>query len=677
MAQTTPNQILHYTASAANYPTWAIRVGNFALTDVGNNVKGSWGTFRMGLNPKAFTAIDAEDGLDKQTYTVYIYKPDGPGVICAGPACYLIDEEKKIPNPDDDYPGNNASSKPWYHLIRLKSWIQKFSASTGTFSSPLNYDEGFTDNTSQILPAGVLNNAFLWFRDQLSLSDPNLYSGGTAGNRIVVNKFYPPIIVSTASRIYDASYVASMPHGYGLAAANTSKFYNLVGFTHGVFTQGEDDSVIHEWDPEGGSIRNNDSTATHLFKIQQDLGFNFLGASQPQWTLNMYFNWAESSTNYNNWLITSQDTQPNASGNIGLFWGLGVREISGQQKLFYTSQIDSGGTRNDFPLTPGTVSLNRWYFVSVVHDISSSTSTYRFFINGKKVDTHTGSPWAQSFASGWANCSVFLGPAGLVDGKNFQYLSYYPVTSSDNDVRENFLRYALNSKIRNSDIRIALDTGTKASHLTTTKWIDISGYYRDATPTTSFTVGGYKPQYLEGEGTITHNSDLALFASEPFCLSIWFYSENISALLNIFNKSTNYFEIRQEAGGNLFVKTSQNGTGSFQNAAFSIDQSKWYNIFVTGTSLTDVKVYLYTHSGGTEDFEERTLTGSGITDPTVANSSNITISETTASTIRIASIIYWKSRFNENLCREFFSIQKGRFGYDTWTGRIANTGSCE
>lgn len=673
MAQTTPNQILHYTASAANYPTWAIRVGNFALTDVGNRVNGSWGTFRMGLNPKAFTALDAVDGLDKQTYTVYIYKPDGPGV-CAGPACYLIDEEKNIPNPGDPYPGNNSSIKPWYHLIRLKSWIQKFSASTGTFSSAYGYDEGFTDDTNQVLSAGGLNDTFLWFRDQLSLSDPNLYSGGTAGNRIVVNKFYPPIIVSTASRIYDASYVASMPHGYGLAAENSSKFYNLVGFTHGVFTQGEDDSVIHEWDPEGGSIRNNDPGATHLFKIKQDNGFSLVAANQPQWTLNMYFNWAESSTAYNNWLITSQDTQPAASGNIGLFWGLGIRQESGEQKLFYTSQIDTSGSRNDFSVTPGTVSLNRWYFVSVVHDLSNFISTYRFFINGKKVDTKTASSeWAQGIVD-FGTCSVFLGTNGLVDGKNFQYLSYYPVTSSDNDVRENFLRYALNSKIRNSDIRIALDTGTKASHLTTDKWIDISGYYRDATPTTSFTVGGYKPQYLQREGTITHNSDLALFASEPFCLSIWFYADSLAAH-NIFNKGTNYFEIRQEAGGNLFVKTSQNGTGSFQNVAFNIVQDKWYNIFVTGTSLTDVKVYLYSHSGGTEEFEERTLTGSGITDPTVGNSTNITIGET-PSHIRIASIIYWKSRFNENLCGEFFSIQKVRFGYDTWTGRIANTGSC-
>ncbi len=106
-----------------------------------------------------------------------------------------------------------------------------------------------------------------------------------------------------------------------------------------------------------------------------------------------------------------------------------------------------------------------------------------------------------------------------------------------------------------------------------------------------------------------------------------------------------------------------------------ISQGKWYNLFVTGTSLIDIQFYIFSHNGATQEVQTATLTGTGINDPTVGNNDNIVFNDN-GDYCRIASIIYWNSRFSQTLCNDFFAIQKGRFGYDSNEDRIAEIGEC-
>jgi len=667
MALTTPNQILHYTASAANYPSWAIRVGNFAVSDVGNNVQGSWGTFRLGLNPKSFTFTASVgqygiNGFAKQTYAVYIYKPDLLGTDCKGPSCFLLDDVKIIPNTNEDYPGGVSTTNPWYHLVKFTQWI---GASSSLVS---NYNENMEDDISTYV--GRVNNTLRWYRDQLSLGDARTYEGGTAGNRVVVNKFYPPIIANTASRIFDSSYVASLPWAPG-SVNSGSKIYNLSGLTHGVIASNE---TLQYWDYEGGYTKPNGGLT--LFDIPQDTGFALSGnAQEPSfWTLNMYVMMTNADTNYDQFLIKGGD---DVSDVNGMFAGIGFRNDSGIYRLTLGVRLSSGSARQDYTINGASFSLNQWYYISVVRE---ELEDYKFYLNGKYVGTSGNiGAFQQSHGSGTTASILYAGPASTANEnkyKNIQYLSYYPVEYAAPAVRENFLRYALNSKIKNSNIRIALDTGTKTSHQGYQQWIDMSGYDYHATSPAgeNFAWDGYKPGYTTRRGDILRSgrTDLDYFASSPFCLSIWFYIVDDTQNFNIFYKRLDeYFTIKHVATSTIQVSTEQNGVGQFQNTIGGIVKEKWHNIFVTGTSLIDVKFYIFTHTGETEVVQSATLTGDGISDPFVGNTDDIRFGDTN-DYCRIASIVYWNTNFSQALCREFFSIQKGRFGMDSYSNRIAD-----
>jgi len=667
MALTTPNQILHYTASAANYPSWAIRVGNFAVSDVGNNVQGSWGTFRLGLNPKSFTFTASVgqygiNGFAKQTYAVYIYKPDLLGTDCKGPSCFLLDDVKIIPNTNEDYPGGVSTTNPWYHLVKFTQWI---GASSSLVS---NYNENMEDDISTYV--GRVNNTLRWYRDQLSLGDARTYEGGTAGNRVVVNKFYPPIIANTASRIFDSSYVASLPWAPG-SVNSGSKIYNLSGLTHGVIASNE---TLQYWDYEGGYTKPNGGLT--LFDIPQDTGFALSGnAQEPSfWTLNMYVMMTNADTNYDQFLIKGGD---DVSDVNGMFAGIGFRNDSGIYRLTLGVRLSSGSARQDYTINGASFSLNQWYYISVVRE---ELEDYKFYLNGKYVGTSGNiGAFQQSHGSGTTASILYAGPASTANEnkyKNIQYLSYYPVEYAAPAVRENFLRYALNSKIKNSNIRIALDTGTKTSHQGYQQWIDMSGYDYHATSPAgeNFAWDGYKPGYTTRRGDILRSgrTDLDYFASSPFCLSIWFYIVDDTQNFNIFYKRLDeYFTIKHVATSTIQVSTEQNGVGQFQNTIGGIVKEKWHNIFVTGTSLIDVKFYIFTHTGETEVVQSATLTGGGISDPFVGNTDDIRFGDTN-DYCRIASIVYWNTNFSQALCREFFSIQKGRFGMDSYSNRIAD-----
>lgn len=667
MALTTPNQILHYTASAANYPGWAIRVGNFAFSDVGNNVSGSWGTFRLGLNPKSFTFNSAGgeygiDGFAKQTYAVYIYKPDLPDPQnCKGPSCFLLDNVKIVPNTNENYPGGVSTTNPWYHLVKFTQWIGASSSLVG------NYDEGMDDIIGNYVTR--VNNTLRWYRDQLSLGDARTYEGGTAGNRVVVNKFYPPIIANTASRIFDSSYVASVPWMPGSITSGT-KIYNLVGLTHGVLASNE---TIKYWDYEGGYMSTTSGGDT-LFDIPEDGGFALSGNFQEPsyWTINMYVMMSNANTNYDQFLIKSGGVVNNSND---MFMGLGFRNDAGIYRLTLSVKLGGGNSRLDYTINGASFSLNQWYYISVVRVESSN---YKFYINGKYVDVSAYiGPFQQSY-SGFATSSVlYSGPSSSSSEnayKNIQYLSYYPVEYDESSVRENFLRYALNSKIKNSNIRIALDTGTKTSHRGSSLWVDISGYGFNGKALSNFSWQDYKPAWTTKQGDILRgsNSELDFFASSPFCLSIWFYIVDDTQNFDIFYKDlNNYFTIKHVATSTIQVSTEGNGSGQYSGTIPGIIKEKWHNIFVTGTKLDDVKFFIFTHTNETEEVYSRTLSGGGINDPTVGNTSDIRFGDT-GDRCRIASIIYWNTNFSQALCKEFFSIQKGRFGMDSYSNRIAN-----
>jgi hypothetical protein len=666
MGLTTPNQILHYTASAANYPTWAIRVGNFALTDVGNNVSGSWGTFRLGLNPKSFTFNSTLgqygiNGFAKQTYAVYIYKPDLPDPQnCKGPSCFLLDNVKIVPNTNENYPGDVSTTNPWYHLVKFTQWIGASSSLVG------NYNDDMEDVISTF--EGRVNNTLRWYRDQLSLGDARTYEGGTAGNRVVVNKFYPPIIANTSSRIFDSSYVASVPWMPGPITSGT-KIYNLAGLTHGVVSNNES---IKYWDYEGGYMKT--ISGDTLFNIPEDNGFALSGAAQEPsfWTLNMYVMMSNANTNYDQFLIKSGGVVDNPND---IFMGLGFRNDSGIYRLTLSVRLNGGNSRSDYTINGASFSLNQWYYISVVRN---EQEKYTFYINGKYVDVSAYiGPFQQSYVGSATSSVLYNGPvsSGTENAyKNIQYLSYYPVEYNESSVRENFLRYTLNSKIKNSNIRIALDTGTKTSHQGSAQWVDISGYGFNGKALSNFSWQDYKPAWTTKQGDILRgsSSELDFFASSPFCLSIWFYIVDDAQNFNIFYKGLDsYFTIKHVATSTIQVSTEGNNVGQYSGTIGGIIKEKWHNIFVTGTKLDDVKFFIFTHTNETENVARTTLTGGGIIDPTVGNTDDIRFGDT-GDYCRIASIIYWNTNFSEALCREFFSIQKVRFGMDSYSNRIAD-----
>ena len=666
MSLTIPNQILHYTASSPGYPPHAIRVGNFAFSDAGNNPTGAWGTFRGGLNPQAFqSSVSGITGFEDQTYVVYIHKDSINN--CFGPSCYLITDAKDIPNADQEYVGASPPYKPWYNLIKF---TQYFSGYTGSGISPQIglYTDGLVTDIN--ISRAKLVTTFKWYADQLITDDANSYLGGTAGNRVVVNKFYPPIIANTASRIFDSSFIPSTPMVPG--AQLTGKIYNLAGLTHGNI--GSSNELLGDWDFEGGYFVTSGGGLL-AFEIPSDTGFCMSSGLEPtNWTLNMYVMATNHGTNYNNFFVKSGG-QPDTST---MYWGLGYRNTGSNTKLTMSwNRQDGVNSRQDYTLDSATISLNTWYFISVVRTNNSDWKTY---INGKWI--HTNNPSPANFAGPFTNISqatasvlYHLNSATENAYKNFQYFSYYPVNYGDDAIRENFLRYALNSKIRNSNIKIALDTGTKTSTPGATQWTDISGNDLHGT-NAFFTWQGHKPTYTAKQITITHKSVINNFFTAPFCLSLWVRFGNISTDSAIFSKGRNTIELGSLLISFDFRATDDGTSGRWTYTTPSSPTSnRWYNIFVTGLNLATVNVYIFSHNGSNQDLVSGQLLENNPGNPTADDTSNIVIGETN-NNVEIASVIYWNTRFSQALCNDFFAIQKGRFGEDSNENRIADLGSC-
>ncbi|NBP55306.1 hypothetical protein EBU71_01975 [bacterium] len=656
MSFTIPNQILHYTASSPGYPAHAIRVGNFALSDAGNAPIGDYGEFRGGLNPIAFkTSVDGQPGFEKQTYAVYIHYDDPVDGCRYGPACHLIDDTVITPSSDNQYPGFAPPYDPWYSLVKFTQYIAG-SVSGGITSTIGYYGEGL----STTFNANLVGRTLRWYRDQVGNNDPNLYIGGTAGNRIVVNKFYPPIIVNTASRIFDASYVPSVP--WCETEQVTGKVYNISGLTHGVIPANE--AFIH-WDFEGGNINTNGGGDT-LFNIPSDNGFLMSGNQQPaSWTVNIYVKSTSHQNDYKNFFLWSGVTPINNLGS-NPFWGLGLRQnpTSGGTQLTQTINVD-GNSRADYELQTATISLDTWYYISVVR----TASNYKTYINGKLQHTNNVSPSWNS----WVNVSLgtvsvlrHQDNAGINADKYFQFFSYYPVEYSAADIRENFLRYSLNSKIRNGNILLALDTGSKASHTGSTRWTDISGNDLHGV-TASFGWQGHKPLYTSENFKITHNSALNNIFLEPFCLSMWVYVKNKSTNSNIFRKGDFTISLFSDVFSFAFIN---NGTSTLNTS--SIENNRWYNIFITGNTPSGSNVYVFHHDGANQVLVTGTLT-TGYT-PT-QNLSDIDVSDANGN-IDTASVVFWNSRFSQALCNDWFAIQKGRFGLDSRGNRISQVFVC-
>ena len=428
-----------------------------------------------------------------------------------------------------------------------------------------------------------LQKTFQWYADQLVTGDANSYLGGTAGNRVVVNKFYPPIIANTASRIFDSSYIPSFPTillGSNLSVNTNNKIFNLAGLTHASMVSQE---MQVNWDFEGGFIKTLDGgglNGTMSFTIPMDAGFQLAGTGEPNfWTLNMYVMVTDAGADYTNWFISSRNTSPAYTGNIGAFWGLGYGDFNGTTKLTYT-HCSGGNGREDTEIVPGTMSHDRWYFISVVRQ---KNSDYKFYFNGKFLSSRTPSidpSWDTTNPSTTA-AVLFSSNSAIATArqenayKNFQYLSYYPVNYGDDAIRENFLRYALNSKIRNSNIKIALDTGTKASHQGATQWIDISGNDLHGA-TSSFSWQGHKPSYTNKNFQITHQSIINNFFTAPFCLSLWVRFANAATNSAIFSKGRNTIELLNSTIMVTFEDGSE-GIWTYESAA--VVSNRWYNIF--------------------------------------------------------------------------------------------------
>jgi hypothetical protein len=545
MSFTIPNQILHYTASSPGYPAHAIRVGNFALSDAGNAPTGSYGEFRGGLNPYAFTtSTDGQSGFQKQTYAVYIDYNDPVDGCRYGPACHLIDGSVIIPASDNQYPGVPGPYEPWYSLVKFTQYI------AGSVSDGITEDIGYYGETlNNTFDSGIVDKTLRWYSDQLSL-DPNTYIGGTAGNRVVVNKFYPPIIVNTASRIFDASYVPSNRFA-GFLTNDTgvnpggALLYNLRGATHATSTT----EVNGLWDFEGGYIYKDSSYGNDDLQVAADGGFCPAGASNnPNWTLNMYFSVINVNNDDGNYLI-KQGTISGSNTSFGIRYKDTVGGGNSYQIILARSGVMS--TTSDQVLFAGlTFSLNTWYHITIVREAVNST-TYHSYLNGKLIATNTNlSDYDNSFSPGTEQAVDLLFSDQNYRTANLQYLSYYPIYQGDSAVRENFLRYSLNSKIRNGNILLALDTGSKASHTGSTKWTDISGNDLHGV-TASFDWQDHKPKYTSKNFKITHNSFLNDIFREPFCLSMWVYVVDAGIPSLIFRKGD--FDISLASSAFSFV----------------------------------------------------------------------------------------------------------------------------
>jgi len=640
-----PNQILHYTASSAGYPSHAIRVGNFAISDAGNAPTGSYGEFLGGLNPYAFKTSEASRIADfeNQTYTVYMQKNQ-----CVGPACYLINDEKIVPNPGTDYPGGiTPPQNPWYNLLKFTQYI--VGSQSGSITSQIGY---YGENTSNVLSNSIapLRTTFQWYMDQRSTGDFNNYPGGTYGNRVVVNKFYAPLNFSGYKKLIDVSYTPCC-----IPVDDTTWYLkDLVGtYTSSISLYN------YEWDFEGGYVWLEQNTLTG-FTLSHHTGFGLDQTGSDGWTIHSYiytgpFTHNDTGSFYFSW------GDPTSTP----FFGVGF-EDSVQKRLFYIN----GGNTYYF----ATVNTGQWYWLTVTYKVS--TSDLRFWLNGKQVAQYG------SLVGTFTNvpCNLLRTATARI---GLQFFAFELGEPNPNGlyIRETFLRYALNTKIKISSdyslylldgikVKLALDTGTKASHKGTSQWLDISGSDLHGV-TASFAWVDHKPGYTATNFGITHSSALDNMFVNPYTLSLWVDFTQTNSDVNIFKKGRN--EIKMQNGGQILV-TFGDGTNNRTYSSSALTSNKWYNIILTGKNPNQANLYIFSHTGSDQDALP-IITTSGSINVTVDDISNILVGDSNGKA-RIASVIYFSDVFSQALANDFFAIQKGRFGYDSNENRIADLGDC-
>jgi hypothetical protein len=149
---------------------------------------------------------------------------------------------------------------------------------------------------------------------------------------------------------------------------------------------------------------------------------------------------------------------------------------------------------------------------------------------------------------------------------------------------------------------------------------------------------------------------------------MWVYVETAGNNSLIFRKGD--FDINLASSAFSFVFSNLNGTSTLNIG--TITSGKWYNIFITGVNPTNPDVYIFSHTGTTEDVIIGALSGNYIAG---SNSSDIDVSDPNGN-IRIASVVFWNSRFSQALCNDWFAIQKGRFGLDSRGNRISQVFVC-
>jgi hypothetical protein len=639
-----PNQILHYTASSANYPSHAIRVGNFAISDAGNAPTGSYGEFLGGLNPYAFTTSEASRIADfeKQTYTVYMQKNQ-----CAGPACYLINDQKIVPNPGTDYPGGiTPPQKPWYNLLKFTQYV--VGSQSGSITSQIGY---YGEGTSNVLSNSIaaLRTTFQWYMDQRSTGDPNNYPGGTYGNRVVVNKFYPPLDFVYYDKLVDTSYTPCC-----IPIDDTTWYLkDLRGnYTSSVC------SYDYEWDYEGGFIhRQLDDPG---FAFSAHTGFDL---SVTDWTMELYVNPKNLHNDPGGFFVMC-----GADSTQAPFFGFGAKDAAPNDEFF----VNLNGTR--YVIGGIIPDASRWYWFTLKK--IGANDDLEIYVNGKYIYTVDLTP--NPFPN-LGNVSInLLGSDGSDSTLALQFFGFESGTVTPDEIKSRFLKYALNTKIKISPIsadhklKLALDTGTKASHRALYQWLDISGNDLHGYATSSYfdwANQGYKPGSTTTNFGITHSAALNNMFVNPFMLSIWVKFIQTGFDSNIFKKGRN--EITMLNSGQILV-TFDDGNLVRTYTSAALTSNKWYNIILTGTNPNQANLYIFSHTGSTQEL----LTGSSGGNPidvTIDDTSNISVG---GGNSVIASVIYFGDVFSQALANDFFAIQKGRFGYDSNENRIADLGDC-
>jgi len=645
MSKTIPNQILHYTASSVGYPNHAIRVGNFAISDAGNEPTGAYGEFLGGLNPYAFTTDESTriSDFENQTYTVYMQKNQ-----CAGPACYLINDQKIVPNPGTDYPGGiTPPQKPWYNLLKFTQYV--VGSQSGSITSQIGYYGEGTDNvlSNSIAP---LRTTFQWYMDQRSTGDFNNYPGGTYGNRVVVNKFYPPLDFVYYDKLVDTSYTPCC-----IPINNTTWYLkDLVGnYTSSVC------SYDYEWDYEGGFIFGKAQTGYAGFTFSAHTGFDL---SANNWTMELYVNPRSGHGLYHDFFVKCGADLLQAP-----FFGFGNKGSSGP---FF---INLNGTNND--ITGISWSSDRWYWITLT---KIGTTKMDIYLNGKWI-TDVSLAGNNPFPN-LSNVSINLLANYNQSQLALQFFGFETDNLSADTIKSRFLKYALNTKIKISQIssdhklKLALDTGTKASHRALYQWIDISGNDLHGYATSSYfdwadPAREYKPGSTSTNFGITHSAALNNMFVNPFMISIWVKFGQTGFDSNIFKKGRN--EIKMQAGGAILV-TFGDGTNNRTYSSSALTSNKWYNIILTGTNPNQANLYIFSHTGSNQDALP-SINTSGSIDATIDDTANISVG---GGNSVIASVIYFDDVFSQALANDFFAIQKGRFGYDSNENRIADLGDC-